>query len=88
MAERDRHGRILEHGGDGHPSSVDMLMSVIDHLDLGAIMQHLRVEEEKEDTGTQLVQVDNSEVEDLTTAESIRTIQVRSGINTFYGNDK
>ena len=88
MAERDRHGRILKHGGDGHPSSVDMLMSVIDHLDLGAIMQHLRVEEEKEETGTQLVQVDNSEVEDLTTAESIRTIQVRSGINTFYGNDK
>ena len=89
MAERDRHGRILKHGGDGHPSSVDMLMSVIDHLDLGAIMQHLRVEEEeKEDTNGQIVQVDNSEVEDLTTAESIRTIQVRSGINTFYGNDK
>ena len=83
MAERDRHGRILEHGGDGHPSSVDMLMSVIDHLDLGAIMQHLRVEEEKDDTDSLLDEVENSEVEDLTTAESINTIQVTSGINYF-----
>ena len=82
MAERDRHGRVLEHSGDGHPSSVDMLMSVIDHLDLGAIMQHLRVEE-NEDDGSKLDEVENSEVEDLTTAESISTIQVTSGLKTF-----
>ena len=52
------------------------LMSVIDHLDLGAIMQHLRVEKENEDAGRKLDEVENSEVEDLTTAESISTIQV------------
>lgn len=39
VAERDRHGRVLDHDGDG--PAVDMLMSLIDHLDLGAIMQHL-----------------------------------------------
>ena len=52
-----------------------MLMSVIDHLDLGAIMQHLRGDEENEDVDNPIYEVENSELQDLTTAESTNTIQ-------------
>ncbi len=46
LQESRIHETVHEHGGRhatlmGKPSSVDMLMSLIDHLDLGAIMDHL-----------------------------------------------
>lgn len=68
--EHHRHGRVLDNGGDGHPTSVDMLMSLFDHLDLGAIMHHLSEEDADE--------VENTDQEDLTTAESTSTIQTTS----------
>ena len=73
--EHHRHGRVLDNGGEGHPTSVDMLMSLFDHLDLGAIMHHLSEEDADE--------VENTDQEDLTTAESTSTIQGINGAKAF-----